>query len=148
MVQVVRKVIIPGISDRVIVRAIEVISDALIRDAKENFGGSPSFKTDLRISEQKGYVESFVSFWPYRYDFIWKVKAVPGGHEVTFDARTGGSWYEFLFDIKGKLLMLVNSQWSALLNFSMGYLTASASKRSAGAPKKHIAAARARLMGR
>jgi hypothetical protein len=148
MVQVVRKVIIPGISERVIVRAIEVISDALIRDAKENFGSAPTFKTDLRISEQKGYVESFVQFWPYRYDFIWRVKAVPGGHEVTFDARTGGSWYEFLFDIKGKLLLLVNSQWSALLNFAMGYLTATAPKGHLKAPKKHIAAARARLRER
>jgi hypothetical protein len=144
MAQIIRKVLVPGVSEKVVFKIVETISEALVQNAKDEFGDTFNFKTDLRINEKRGYVESFVRFWPYKYDFIWKIHRSADGVEVALDARTGGSWYDFLFDMHDKLNRLVFTQWSALLNFCMGYLTAM-TYRGGGQAKEHIRSAKARM---
>jgi hypothetical protein len=142
MTQIVRKVTVPGVPEKVIIRSIEMISEALVRDAEEQFKAI----TDTRVSEDTGYVEAYVAFFPYQYDFIWKVAKGTKGYDVTLDARTAGRWYEFVFDMDTKLQNLVMTQWSALLNFCMGYVTAATySTRHKVSPQEHIRRARAGL---
>lgn len=142
MTQIIRKVMVPNIPEKVLLRSIELISEALIKDAKDNFKA----KTDLRVAEEKGYIEAYVAFFPYRYDFIWNISRNQRGFDVTLDARTSGKWHEFLFDMDTKLQNLVMTQWSALLNFCMGYITASTySAGSRISPREHITRAKAGL---
>ncbi|MBI1973543.1 hypothetical protein HYS54_01905 [Candidatus Micrarchaeota archaeon] len=141
MVQTIRRVRVTGVPRLVVLRAVESIGLALIADAKQRFGSS-GFKSDLRVDEKRGYVESFIKFWPYKYDFIWRVEGEKQLN-VTLDCRTGGSWYEFAFDIAQKARTLTESQWSALLNFCMGYLTAGAvAKGGVKQARKHITRAK------
>lgn len=137
MVQIVRRVVIPELPRDVVFRAVEIVAETLVADAKKNIKNS---KTNLRANEKNGYVESFIQFFPYKYDFIWRIEKARGGYEVTLDARTQGKWYESFLDVVPKMDNLVNTQWSALLNFSIGFITAKTYKKT-GAREK-IAGAR------
>lgn len=143
MAQIIKRVFIPRISDKVLVKLIEVISEALIRDAKENFGSAPTFSTRLRVDEKRRMVNCRIYFWPYSYNFGWILRKEGNGHEVVLNASTDGKWYEWIFDAKGKLIEVTNTLWSALLNFSMGYLTALAYERAPRGAKRYIKAAKA-----
>ena len=92
-------------------------------------------------------IESYVQFFPYKYDFIWKITPDRLGYEVVLDARTPGKWRDSLFNMDDKLEKLVDTQWSALVNFFHGYLTALAYKSKASA-KGRIAKTKKRLKER
>jgi len=141
--RIVKKVIIPAVPREMIGRVVEFISEALITDAKARFGNAYRFKTSVRA--MGNVIESYVQFFPYKYDFIWKITPDKLGYEVVLDARTPGKWRDSLFSMDDKLEKLVDTQWSALVNFFHGYLTALAFKASKKSPKAHISRARKRL---
>jgi hypothetical protein len=130
----------------VILHAIESISAGLIEDAKSKFGKEYGFKSELKVRESKGLVECRVFIPPYDYNFRWLVAPEEKGFLVTFIGFTPGHWYEFLFKMKSKLRDLVKTQWSALINFGVGFVTASYySKKGKVAPREHIKKARQKV---
>jgi len=145
--RIVKKVIIPAVPREMIVRVIEFISEALIIDAKARFGRSYGFKTSIRPVGNNA-IESYVQFFPYKYDFIWKINADRLGYEVVLDGRTPGKWRDSLFAMDDKLAKLVDTQWSALVNFFHGYLTALAYKSKKASAKGHISKTKKRLKER
>jgi len=146
-VRIVKRVIVPITSKEMIVKVIEFISDALTADAKQKYGKAYRFKTDTRFVGENA-IESYVQFFPYKYDFIWKINRDSLGYEVVLDARTPGKWRDSLFSMDEKLNGLVDTQWSALVNFFHGYLTALAFRSSKGLPKSHIRKTRRKLKER
>ena len=100
------------IPKEVIVRAIESISEGLIDDARFNYGKEPGFK--------------------------WLVAPEKDGYLVTFIGSTPGKWYEFLFYTKQKLAGLVETQWSALYNFAVGFVAAQLYLKAPKKGKKKI----------
>jgi hypothetical protein len=146
-VRIVKRVIVPITSKEMIVKVIEFISDALTADAKQKYGKSYKFKTDTRFVGENA-IESYVQFFPYKYDFIWKINRDSLGYEVVLDARTPGKWRDSLFGMDEKLNGLVDTQWSALVNFFHGYLTALAFRSSKSLPKGHIRKTRRKLKER
>ncbi len=144
--RIVKKVIIPAVPREMIARVIEFISEALVIDAKARFGRSYGFKTSIRPVGNNA-IESYVQFFPYKYDFIWKINADRLGYEVVLDARTPGKWRDSLFAMDDKLAKLVDTQWSALVNFFHGYLTALACRTKTPA-KGHISKTKKRLKER
>ncbi|MCD6414145.1 MAG: hypothetical protein J7L23_00770 [Candidatus Diapherotrites archaeon] len=136
----------------VVLHAIESISAALIQDAKYNYGREFGFDSSLEMKEAQGLVESSVKFFPYTYNFRWLVAPDEGGYLVTFIGKTPGSWWEFLYSMDKKLDNLMETQWAALINFGIGYLTAkyyTKSVKSPGPtspPKEHIKKARNKLV--
>ena len=144
--RIVRKVIVPGVPREMIGQVIESISETLAENAKKNFSNALRFKTDIRMVGNNA-LESYVQFFPYKYDFIWKVNRDELGYEITLDARTPGKWRDALFGMDKKLEELVETQWSAFLNFCHGYLTALAYKRKGGS-KRHVKSARKKLKTR
>lgn len=144
--RIVKRVIVPIDSKEMIVRVVEFISDALIADAKTRFGNAYRFKTSKRLVGDNA-IEAYIQFFPYQYDFIWKIAKDKLGYEVALDARTPGKWRDSLFSMDDKLQGLVDTQWSALVNFFHGYLTALALKNKHPA-KAHIAKTKKRLKER
>lgn len=144
--RIVKRVIVPGVQKEMIVRLIEFISEALVEDAKSRFGKAYGFKTDVREVKPNA-IETYVQFFPYKYDFIWKINEDKQGFEVVLDARTPGRWRDVLFNMDEKLERLVDTQWSALVNFFHGYLTALAI-HSKKAPKSSLRAAKQKLKER
>lgn len=141
--RIVRKVVVPISSKEMIVKVIEFISDALTADAKKKYGKAYKFKTDTRFVGENA-IESYVQFFPYKYDFIWKINRDSLGYEVVLDARTPGKWRDSLFGMDDKLGNLVDTQWSALVNFFHGYLTALTYKTKTPT-KAHISKTKKRL---
>lgn len=123
MARLARKAVIEGVPRNVLLRLVEVICDGLVEDARQNFGKLFNFRTNTRVDEKKGVVEAYLQFLTFKYDFLWKIAPHARGFEVALDARTPGSWYEFLYDTPAKLARLVDVQWSALVNFSAGFVT-------------------------
>jgi hypothetical protein len=146
-VRIVKRIVVPITSKEMIVKVIEFISDALTADAKERYGKAYRFKTDTRFVGENA-IESYVQFFPYKYDFIWKINRDSLGYEVVLDARTPGKWRDSLFGMDEKLNGLVDTQWSALVNFFHGYLTALAYRSSKSSPKGHIRKTRRKLKER
>jgi hypothetical protein len=142
--RIVKRVIIPGVSKVMIAKVIEFISEALLADAKKQFSKSYKFKTAIRPVGENA-IETFIQFFPYKYDFIWKINDAKPGYEVVLDARTPGRWRDVLFDMDVKLQGLVDTQWSALTNFFHGYLTAIALRGSGKSPRAHIVGTKKRL---
>lgn len=132
MARLVRKAVIEGVPRDVTMRAVEIICDNLVEDARQNFGRFINFRTDTRVNEEKGIIEAYLQFLTFKYDFIWHVAQHAKGFEVTLDARTPGSWYEFIYDTPAKLARLVDVQWSALVNFSAGFVTGESYMRFRG----------------
>jgi len=143
-VRIVKRVIVPVVPREMLFRLIEFISQALTEDAREKFGKSYKFKIHVRSVGQSA-IETYIQFFPYKYDFIWKVNRDKIGYEVVLDARTPGKWTDALLNADKKLENLVDSQWSAFLNFCHGYLTALAYHASKRLPKKHIKKSKQRL---
>ena len=54
--RIVKKVIVPNVPKEVIMKIIEFTSEALIDDAKRNFGESFKFKTHMNLISQDRYV--------------------------------------------------------------------------------------------
>lgn len=144
--RIVRRVIVPITSKETVVRVIEFISDALVEDAKKKYGKTYGFKTDIRPVGENA-IESYVQFFPYKYDFIWKITRDKMGYEVALDARTPGKWRDSIFGMDEKLQRLVDTQWSALVNFFHGYLTALALSAKS-LPKGGLKKARRKLKER
>ena len=133
---------IKGIPKEVILHAIESISKALIADARANYGKEAGFKTSLNIDLKKGTVDTEVNFVPYNYKFRWLVSPEAGGLLVTLVGRSKGVLREILLNTRDKLNGLMETQWAAMLNFSIGFLSGTYySKYGAkpvGTTKKHI----------
>lgn len=145
--RIIKRVIIPGVPKEMIVKLIEFISEALIADAKQKFGRAYRFKTDMRAVGSNA-IETYVQFFPYKYDFIWKINQDKLGYEVVLDARTPGKWRDSLFGMDEKLKWLVATQWSALVNFFHGYLTALTVHSKKASPKSRISKTKKRLKER
>lgn len=145
--RIIKKVIIPTVPREMIARVVEFISEALMMDAKARFGKSYGFKTSMRPVGNNA-IESYVQFFPYKYDFIWKITPDKLGYEVVLDGRTPGKWRDSLFAMDDKLEKLVDTQWSALVNFFHGYLTALALKTPKGSAKGRISKTKKRLKER
>ncbi|MCD6523349.1 MAG: hypothetical protein J7K68_06460 [Candidatus Diapherotrites archaeon] len=126
------------IPKEVIVRAIESISEGLIDDARFNYGKEPGFDATLEVNPNKGLIFCVVRFIPYEYRFKWLVAPEKDGYLVTFIGSTPGKWYEFLFYTKQKLAGLVETQWSALYNFAVGFVAAQLYLKAPKKGKKKI----------
>lgn len=143
MARIVRKANIEGVPRDVLMRVVEVVCDGLVEDARQNFGRSFNFKTDTRVNEERGTIEAYLQFLTFKYDFLWQVSPKGKAFEVTLDARTPGSWYEFIYDVPSKLSRLTDVQWSALVNFTAGFVTGEGYARFRGKyPKEKIKKAR------
>lgn len=122
--RIIKKVDIKNVPDGMIFHIIESISENMMDDAKRNFGDTPGFKKALVIYPKKGYIECFIKFPPYKYDFIWNVeKKSAFEHVVSLDARTSGGFSDYLFGMREKLGSLADTQWSAFLNFCVGFVS-------------------------
>lgn len=106
----------------VIFGVIEVISNGLLSDANSKLKNTLGFRTDLNISENA--VETVVKFFPYRYHFRWEITENEKGRFVRLVGRTPGRFWEPLLDMNFKLESIIDTQWAALTNFSIGYMTA------------------------
>ena len=144
--RVIKRVIVPA-SKQMIIKVIEFISGVLTDDAKQKYGRAYGFKTHVRHLGGST-VETYVQFFPYKYDFIWKINPNKLGYEVVLDARTSNKWAAALFGMDRKLAELSDTQWSAFVNFFHGYLTALAFNASGKSPKAHISKARKKLKER
>ncbi|MCD4739978.1 hypothetical protein K8R43_02155 [archaeon] len=120
----------------VILHAIESISAALIQDAKYNFGKEYGFDSELELNEKQGMVECKTHFIFYTYEFRWLVSPEEGGFLVTFIGKTPGGISDYVFSRKRKLESLMDTQWAALINFGVGYLTAKYYTKSIKSPAK------------
>lgn len=122
--RILRKAHVKGVPDGMLFHIIESISENMIEDAKKRFGDMPGFKYDLVLKPKKGYIECFIKSSPYKYDFIWEItRKNTHSHYVMLDARTPGPTRDFLFGMGKKLEDLVNTQWSALINFCVGFVS-------------------------
>jgi len=136
-----------GISKDVILGAIESISEALIDDAKSRYGNEYGFYSSMSLKGTEGIVFCEIKFFPYDYKFKWLVEEEKGGVLVTFVATTGNKWYDFLFNMGDKLQRLIDPQWSAMINFGIGFITAeSYFKIKKKTPvRKHVVAAKKKI---
>jgi len=134
--RITKKVIVPNVPKEVIMRIIEFTSEALIDDAKRNFGESFKFKTHMNL--QGDTLETYIQFFPYKYDFLWKINKAKLGYEIVLDARSPGKWRDSLFGMGEKLKGLADTQWSAIVNFFHGYLTALAAKGNVKNTRKKL----------
>ncbi len=113
------------IPKEVILHAIESLSEGLIDDARFNYGREIGFDTRLETNMNQGTIFCEVKFIPYTYRFKWLVAPEKsGGYLVTLIGSTPGKWHEFLYYTRSKLAGLVETQWSALYNFSIGFVAA------------------------
>jgi hypothetical protein len=113
---------------------IEVISNGLLDDAKSKLKNTLGFKTDFNISENA--IETIVKFFPYRYHFRWEITENEKGRFIRLVGRTPGRFWEPLLDMNFKLESIIDTQWAALTNFSIGYMTAQRGFKSRKEVKK------------
>ena len=106
-----------GVPQEVIEKAIDGISENLAYDAKQRFGN-----VTVKRRARKGFIELYLSFPGYEYDFGWHLRKLDGHVDVGLDARTRGKWYEPMLGTPAKLDNLVETQWSALVNFCLGFV--------------------------
>ncbi len=111
-----------GIPRKAVLRAIESISEGLMEDARYKYGKEAGFESEIDVNEKEGIVETKVKIFPYEYNFRWLFSDEDEGFLVTLVGRTGGKWYEFLLPAAKNLRGLMDTQWSALLNFGIGFL--------------------------
>ena len=138
-----RQVTIKDIPKNVLMHAIASISEGLVLDARANYGREWGFKNRIEVLEDKGLVFCEVVFIPYDYKFKWLISNEKNGLLVTFIGGTPGKWYELLYNANFKVTSIVDTQWSAFVNFCVGYLTAKYyAKKKRVHPREHIAAAR------
>ncbi|MFC2174250.1 hypothetical protein ACFLQ2_00065 [archaeon] len=142
------------ISKEVILHAIEAICAGMIQDARYNFGREAGYSSQLLVKEDEGLVFCEVKFIPYDYRFRWLVEKEKDGYLVTFVGSTPNPWFEFLTRQSEKLRGLVDTQWSAFVNFGIGFVTCNYyyknvhSKAKTKAPREHIKKAATRVKKR
>jgi len=107
----------------VILHAIEAICAGMVQDARYNFGKEAGYASQLLVNEEEGLVFCEVRFIPYQYQFRWLVEKEKAGFLVTFVGSTPNPWFEFLTRQSEKLRGLVDTQWSAFVNFGIGFVT-------------------------
>jgi len=105
----------------VVLGAIHVISSSLLQDASTRLKGT-GLKTDLKTEED--FVETIVKYFPYHYHFRWELEEKNGNKYVKLRGKTPGRFWEPLFEMNFKLESVVDTQWAALTNFAIGYMTA------------------------
>jgi hypothetical protein len=136
----------------VLLHAIEAISEGLIQDAKYNFGREAGFGSKLLVKEDDGVVFCEVKFVPYDYRFKWLVEPEKaGGSTVTFIGQTPDRWWEWFTREEEKLKGIMETQWSAFLNFGIGYVTSNYYHKHKGKPlpaRVHIRRAALRVKRR
>ena len=106
-----------------ILSSIEAISAGMVQDARYNFGREAGYSSQLLVNEEDGIVFCEVKFIPYDYKFRWLVEKEKDGFLVTFIGSTPESMLEFMTQQGQKLRGLVDTQWSAFVNFHLGFVT-------------------------
>ncbi|MCK4327362.1 MAG: hypothetical protein KAW41_02695 [Candidatus Diapherotrites archaeon] len=112
-----------NIPKEMILHSIEAISAGMVQDARYNFGREAGYSSQLLVNERDGLVFCEVKFIPYDYSFRWLVEKEAKGHMVTFVGSTPDTWFEFMTQQGDKLRGLVDTQWSAFVNFGIGFVT-------------------------
>ncbi len=140
---------IKKIPKQILVYAIEAIGESLIEDARLNYGHEAGFNASITVKGKEGVVIYDVRFVPYSYTFKWLVAEEEDGHLVTFIGSAPDRWFEFVTQSREKLRGLVDTQWAAMLNFGIGFVTADYySKAKRTHAKKHIAKAKGKVVKR
>lgn len=114
---------VKNVPKQVILHAIEAICEGMIQDARYNYGREAGYGSQLLVKEDEGIVFCEVKFIPYDYRFRWLVEKEKDGFLVTFIGSTPNPWFEFLTRQSEKLRGLVDTQWSAFINFGIGFVT-------------------------
>ncbi len=140
---------IKKIPKQILVYAIEAVGESLIEDARLNYGHEAGFNASITVKGKEGVVIYEVRFTPYAYTFKWLVAEEDDGHLVTFIGSVPDTWYEFATQSREKLKGLVDTQWAAMLNFGIGFVTADYYAKAKTMPaKKHIAKAKSKVVKR
>jgi len=144
-----RQVQVKEIPKSVLMHAIASITEGLVLDARANYGTEYGFKNKIEILEDQGIIFCEVAFIPYDYKFKWLVAKEKEGYLITLIGGTPGKWYEFVYNSDFKITNLVDTQWSAFVNFCVGFLTAKYyAKGKKVHPKHHIIAAKKKITSR
>ena len=114
---------VEGIAKQVIIHSIEAICEGLVQDARYNYGREAGYGSQILVKEDEGIVFCEVKFVPYDYRFRWLVEKDKEGFLVTFVGSTPDTWFEFLTRQGEKLRGLMDTQWSAFINFGIGFVT-------------------------
>ena len=145
---------VQNVPKEVIIHSIEAISEGLIQDARYNYGREAGYGSQLLVNEKEGLVFCEVKFVPYNYRFRWLVEKEKNGFLVTFVGSTPDPWFEFLTRQGEKLRGLMDTQWSAFINFGIGFVTCDyyyknrRSKAKNKPVREHIKKARAKIKKR
>ena len=129
---------VKDIPQTVVIHAIEAICEGMIQDARYNFGREAGYSSQLLVKEDEGLIYCEVRFIPYDYKFRWLVEKEKDGFLVTIVGSTPKPWFEFMTQQGEKLRGLVDTQWSAFVNFSIGYVTCVHYKPRQGTARGHI----------
>ncbi len=144
-----REVFIEGVPKDIIFHAIEMINEALINDAKNKFRNYQNFSAKLIADKKVDRIASEINFSMYNYSFEWILSNEREGILVTLMSKTPGKWWESLFDMETKLNNLTDTMWSALYNFSIGFVTAVSYIKFKKKPAKaHVRGARKKITER
>jgi hypothetical protein len=140
---------IKNIPQQILVYAIEAIGESLIEDARLNYGHEAGFNASITVKGKEGVVIYNVRFMPYNYTFKWLVAPEEDGFLVTFIGSVPNRWFEFVSQSREKLRGLMDTQWAALLNFGIGFVTANYYAKGKGEhAKTHVARAKEHIKKR